>query len=129
MGNWDTTTRLAKYIEDFTNRVQNAESFSVDIDGHGRLRDLDVVNYPEAWGCFNATITYTILKIKIDLKVEYPDYADYSCFNVQLSSKSLGIPEKYICNTREFKAELKKIVEILKEKAGPMVAECFNDCI
>lgn len=129
MGNFDTTARLAKYIMDFTNRIDNSDEFFVDIDGHGSLNDLDYENHPDGWGCFNATITYSILKIKIDLEVGYPDYADYNRLKVKVSSKSLGIAETVVHNTREFKAELKKIVELLTDQAGPMVADCFNEYI
>lgn len=126
MPNFSTTTRLAKYIADFTNRADGP--FTVDIDGNGSLRDLDCDNYPEGWGCFNGTITYSIFKTSIEIAVKYPDYADYSNMLVKLSSKKLGV-DKYIDTTRELKAELKNIAEKLTEFAGPEGSNAFADII
>ena len=126
MSNFSTTTRLAKYIVDFTNRVDG--SFNVDIDGNGSLRDLDYENYPDNWGCFNGTITYSIFKVSIEITVKYPDYADYNNMLVKLNSKKLGV-DKYIYNTRELKDELKNIAEKLTEFIGPEGSSAFADII
>lgn len=126
MRNFDTTVRLAKYIVDFTNRADGP--FNVDIDGKGRLRDLDYDNDPGAWGCFNGTITYSIFKTSIEITVEYPDYTDYGHMSVEISSKKLGV-DKYVYSARELKAELKSIAEKLTEFIGPEGSSAFADII
>ena len=126
MSNFDTTTRLAKYIVDFTNRADG--QFKVNIDGYGSLIDLDYDNHSERWGSFNGTITYSIFKTSIEITVEYPDYADYSHMNVKISSKKLGV-DKYVDTTRELKAELKNIAEKLIEFIGPEGSNAFADII
>ena len=122
MSNFSTTTRLAKYIVDFTNRADGI--FNVNIDGQGRLRELDYENYPECWGGFSGTITYSIFKTSIEITVEFPDYADYSKMFVKLISKKLGV-DKYVYTTRELKTELKQIAEKLKDSIGSEGYDAF----
>ena len=126
MGNFNTTTRLAKYIVDFTNRADGP--FNVNIDNEGRLRDLDYDNYPESWGGFSGTITYSIFKTSIEITVDFPDYADYSKMSVKISSKKLGVDE-FVFSTRELKAKLKNIAEKLTEFIGPEGSSAFADII
>ena len=126
MSNFSTTTRLAKYIVDFTNRADGL--FNVNIDGQGRLRELDYENYPECWGGFSGTITYSIFKTSIEITVDFPDYADYNHMSVKISSKKLGVNE-FVFSTRELKAELKNIAEKLTEFIGPEGSSAFADII
>ena len=113
---FDAITELATYISNFTYRAE--DSFDVDIKGRGGLRDLDYENYPECWGGFNGTITYSVLKTSFEITVEFPDYTNYGIMNVTLSSKKLGI-DTYIDTVEELKTELKHIAEKLTEFIGP----------
>ena len=122
----DTTICLAKYIKQFTERL--LESDFINVDFNLPLRYLDFEDSPDCWGCFNDTISIKIIKIIIKIEVTYPDYSDYSIINVHLYSKDLGV-DKYISNSRELKSELKKIVELLEEKAGSKAAEDFAEYI
>lgn len=123
---FSTTTSLAKHIIKFTNRADGP--FNVNIEGNGSLRDLDYDNYPDNWGCFKGTITYSIFKTSFEITIEYPDYADYSYMTVEISSKNLGV-DKYVVTTKELKAELKNIAEKLTEFIGSEGASAFADII
>ena len=124
---FDTTIELAKYVMDFTNRAEDS-FFKVDIDGYGTLRDLDYINNPDGWGCFNSTITYSAFNVAIEIIVKYPDYADLSVFSVRLYSKKLGI-DTYECTAEDLKIKLKDVAEKLQEFIGSEGAKAFSDLI
>ena len=124
--NFETVTRLAKYIADFTYRAYDL--FSIEIEGYGGLKDLDYDKNPECWGSFNGTITYNIFKSSFEITAEYPEYWDYGVFSVKIYSKKLGI-DKYVYTTRELKTELKQIAEKLKDSIGSEGYDAFMDII
>lgn len=124
--NFETVTRLAKYIADFTYRAYGI--FSIEIEGYGGLKDLDYDKNPECWGSFNGKIIYTIFKSSFEIAAKYPDYADYSVFEVKIYSKKLGI-DKYVYTTRELKTELKQMAEKLKDSIGSEGYNAFMDII
>lgn len=123
--NWNTTVNLALYIKQFTERL--LESDFINVDYNSPLRYLDYEDASECWGCFRGPISIKIIKITIEINVEYIYYEPNDII-VNLYSKDLGV-DKRIHNSRELKSELKKIAELLEEKAGPMVAEAFAEYI